>query len=123
MKTRYLLPLAALSLLATPALAADARPRAQPQASIPFVSHGGVRDWTAVGRSTVYFQDRQRNWYRAELFAPAHDLPFAYGIGIETGGLNRLDKWGAIRVNGVRYPFVSFERVDGPPAKADKRKS
>lgn len=116
---RLLFPFAALLVVAAPAMAAEA-PGSIPEAAIPFANHGGVWDWTAEGDETVYFQDRARRWYRAKLFGPATELPYAITIGIDAGPSGRLDRWGAIIVDGQRYPFLSFERVDGPPAREKK---
>lgn len=110
-----LAPLLALALAAPPAIAAENdAPRA---ASIPFVNHGGIRDWVAVGDRTVYVQDNGRRWYRATLFAPATDLPFATAIGFDVRPSGTLDKWGSVVIRGQRYPLSAFERVDGPPKK------
>ncbi|MDE8653057.1 DUF6491 family protein [Novosphingobium album (ex Liu et al. 2023)] len=117
-----LLPLAAMGLAASPALAADSQPGAR--AAIPFVNHDGVRDWRAENDRTVYFEDSHRQWYKAQLVAPAFDLPYAEHIAIDSGPNGTLDQWGAILVHGQRYPFLSFEKVAGPPpsrhAKAAK---
>jgi hypothetical protein len=87
-----------------------------PQAQIAFANHGGIRNWQAADNQTIYFQDGQRNWYKATLFAPAPDLPFAIGLGIDTRPMGTLDKWSAVYVGGMRYPFSSFEKVSGPPS-------
>ena len=111
-----LLPLVAIGLATSPAMASENR--AKQDVSIPFANHGGVWNWRASGDQTVYFQDGHRQWYRAELFSPAHDLPFVEFIGIDSRPNGSLDKWSAIYVRGQRYPFASFEKVDGPPSKA-----
>lgn len=114
-------PLLALAL-ATPVIAAQApTPRA---AAIPFANHDGIRDWVAVGDRTVYVQDVFRHWYRATLFAPAIDLPFAQAIGFDTGPIGTLDKWSTLIIHGRRFPISAFERVDGPPmSRAEARKA
>jgi len=120
-RAAWLAPLAALALavpgsaFAEPAQQQAAR---QPDARIPFADHGGIWDWRSEGDSTVYFQDSHRQWYRAELFMPAFDLPFVEFIGIDAGPTGTLDKFGAVYVHGQRYPFKSFVKVDGPPKKA-----
>jgi len=114
----YAAPLAALCLAPMPVLAAHAP--AATSASIPFADHHGVRDWVAQGDDTIYFQDNARRWYKAVLFAPSTELPFATAIGIDSGPIGTLDRWGAVIVRGQRYPFQSFERVDGPPPRKGK---
>ncbi|MBO9574922.1 MAG: hypothetical protein J7494_04220 [Sphingobium sp.] len=111
--------LAASLAAAAPAVATEATKPA-PEAAIPFANHGGVWNWTAEDDETVYFEDRSHRWYRARLFSRAFELPYAFAVGIDAGPSGRLDRWGAIVVEGRRYPFTSFERVDGPPAKAKK---
>jgi len=117
-------PFLALALIASPALAAQPLPAAKPAAaSIPFANHHGVRDWVAEGDQTIYFQDSARRWYRATLFAPSTDLPFAQAIGFDTGPLGSLDRWSTVIIRGQRYPLQSFEQVAGPPARQVKAKS
>jgi hypothetical protein len=117
-----LIALAAASLVATPAIAGEATQKTDAaqadtpisDASIPFADHGGVRDWRADGRDAVYIEDVHKRWYRAELFAPAFDLPFVQFIGIDAGPSGTLDKFGAIYVAGERYAFRNFTRVADP---------
>ena len=114
----WVAPLLALGLAATPALAQDAQQHEQveeKQASIAFVSHGGIRDWQADGRETLYIQDRSRDWYKATLMSPSHELPFAWAIGFDTGPIDRLDRFSSVVVDGFRYPLQSLVKIDGPP--------
>lgn len=117
---------AALALLPTSAYAEEANKTAAAENSadayIPFANNGGVRNWRAEDRDTVYFQDRKRNWYRAELAGSATDLPYTLFLGIDSGASDRLDKWSSIYVRGQRYAFSSFERIDGQPPRARKKK-
>ena len=111
-------PLAALSLGANPALAQNPQPAVEArQASISFVNRGGIRDWEADGRDTLYIQDRSRQWYKATLMSPSFELPFAWAIGFDTGPIDRLDNFSTVIVDGQRYPIDSLVKVDGPPAK------
>ncbi|HEY8605288.1 DUF6491 family protein [Tsuneonella suprasediminis] len=128
-----LLPFAAISavgLAGVPAIAqtdgakpdADAHAVAEQEAKIPFANTTGIRDWRAEGDSTIYFQDRRRQWYKATLFSPAPDLPFATAVGIDTGPMGTLDRFSKIRIRGESYALQSFVKVDGPPPKkADKK--
>lgn len=123
MLARTLIPIAAALLAASPALAGT--PAAPPvpvrvvkaDAAIPFASHGGVEDWRALGDSEIWFRDTHRNWYRAELFGPAFELPWAERIGIDARPGGTLDRFGGIIVKGQRYNFVSFDKMAGPPPK------
>lgn len=119
-KVTLLISLAALALAAHPASAAQGVQTA-PSASIPFANSGGIWNWTTGDDDrTIYFQDRHRQWFKATLFMQAFDLPFTTAVRIDSGATNTLDKWGAIYVGRQRYPFQSFEKVDGPPVKAKK---
>jgi len=126
--SRIFLSLAALALLPTAAQAEQAQDKdvAADEVSgrdyIAFPNRGGVRNWRAVDRDTVYFQDRQRNWYKAELSRPAIDLPFTIFIGVEERSAGRLDRWSSVYIKGDRYTFSSFERIEGEPPKRKKDK-
>ncbi len=95
----------------------------EPQASIPFVNHNGIRDWHATDTRTLFVQDNRRQWYRATLFAPCFDLPFANAIGFETRGIDRFDRFSAIRVGRDRCKVSSLTPSDAPPAKAKRAHS
>lgn len=102
--------------------AAEPAPAPAPQeARIPFVDHGGIRDWRAADGDTLYVQDAHRRWYRAELMHRATGLPFALAIGFDTGAVGSLDRFSAIVVDGQRIPLRSLVRVDGPPPKREAR--
>lgn len=120
MKTPLLL---AAAIAALPLAAAAEHATKPPQASIPFVNHGGIRDWRADGTDTLYVQDRGRNWYRAELLGPCLDLPFAQAIGFETRGVDRFDRFSTVRVRGERCAVTSLVKSDPPPPKRGHRAS
>jgi opacity protein-like surface antigen len=109
-------------LAALPMASAFAAPSV-PQASIPFVNHGGIRDWRAADHDTLYVQDQRRNWYRAELFAPCLDLPFAHAIGFETRGIDRFDRFSSIRVRGQRCAVQSLVRSEPPVIERRAKRS
>ena len=83
----FILPLAALALAAPAAYAEGPSPQAEAQqnAHIPFVNHGGIRDWRSNDKDTVYIQASNRDWYKATLMSPAFDLPYTTAIGFDTG--------------------------------------
>ena len=112
--------LAALALAFAPVLAhaAPAKQPAAAEASIPFLNHGGIRDWRAVGDSTLYVQDQQGQWYRASLMGPAFDLPFAEAIGFDGRGTDTFDRFANVVVRGQSYPVQSLAKVSGPPSAA-----
>ena len=115
-RSKILLPLAALAF-APAAIAQEAPEPRSERAYIAFADHGGVRNWRAEDRDTIYFQDRHKQWYKAELASPSSDLPFALAIGIDSGSGGRLDRWSSIVVDGQRHHFLSFEKIDGQPPR------
>lgn len=120
-----LFPLAAFALVPGSAIAQE-QPAAQnpagEDARIPFANYGGVWNWRAEGDRTVYFEDSHHRWYKATLVMPAHDLPFAEFVGLDTRPSGTLDKWSAIYVRGQRYPIATFERIEGEPPRRGKAK-
>ncbi len=119
-----ILPLTALALV-TPAAYAETpskQTEAKQDARIPFVNHGGVRDWRSNDRETIYIQASNRAWYKATLMSPALDLPYTTAIGFDTGPNGTLDKFSSIVVRGQRYPIASLERIAGEPPKKAKAK-
>jgi hypothetical protein len=119
--TRELLiaPLLALGLAASPAIASPDQPQAEApaEARIPFVNHGGIRDWRAEDNDTLYVQDRHRQWYKATLMHNAIGLRFANAIGFETRGIDSFDRFSSIVVDGQRIPIQSLVRVEAPPSR------
>ncbi len=110
--SEFIVALAGLAIAGAPALAET---KAQPAASIAFAATDGIRNWTAVGDQTLYFQDRRGDWYRAELSGPSYDLAASPTIAIKADVTGRLDRWGAVYIRGIRYDFRSFEKAPGPP--------
>lgn len=117
----FLVPIATALLIAAAPGHADTASR-PPQASIPFVNMGSIRDWRADGNSALYIQDLQRRWYHATLMGPCADLPFANAIGIETRGVDTLDRFGTIFVHHQRCAIQSFVASAPPPKKAKAQK-
>lgn len=117
---RTILIIASALIAAAPAFAEA--PPAEKQASIPFVNHGTIRNFEAVDRDTLYIEDQNRHWYRAELMGYCPDLAFAQAIGVETRGPDTLDRFGTLIVRGQRCPIKSLVE-SGPPPKKAKRHS
>lgn len=88
------------------------------EASIPFVNHGGIRDWQENGDDSLYIQDQHRQWYIATLMGTCTGLRFATVIGIETRGTDTLDRFGTIMVRGDRCALTSLVKSDPPARKA-----
>jgi hypothetical protein len=102
------------------ALAADSAPAAPkpPQATIPFVQHGSIRDWQADKREGLWVQDIRKQWYYAKLMGTCTGLDFALSIAFDTRGNNSLDRFAQVVVPGepLRCPISSFTKSDPPPA-------
>jgi hypothetical protein len=124
--TRPSLWLAALIPVLTFAAAPEPeKPReAQPEARIPFVNRGSIRDWQADDRKGVWIQDQRKNWYYASFNAPCIGLDFALSIGFDAGSMGILDRFGYIVVpREDRCPIKSLVRSENPPpAKPKKNK-
>jgi hypothetical protein len=108
--------IASAALVAVAPASAEFRPI---EMSIPFVSQGGIRDWRAVDRDTLYVQDTHRHWYRAELMTSCFDLPFTETIGFAAGGTDRFDRFSSVIVRGQLCPLKSFVASGPPPKKED----
>lgn len=99
--------------VAFPAVAAEPAKEAR----IAFANHGGIRDWQAIDRDTLLIRGNGNRWYKAELFAPAFDLPFALALGFDTSPSGTLDRFSSVIVRGQRYPLRSLVQLDGKPNK------
>ena len=117
MKQKLALSLAAL-LLPLSAAAADEPAKETRQigveASIAFPAYSTVRNFEADGDDGIWIEDQRRDWYYATLTGYCPDLDFVQSIGIDTRGTSRLDKFGAIIVNGQRCAFTSFVTAEKP---------
>ena len=101
---------------------AEAAKAPQPQASIPFVQYGAIRDWRADKTRGLWIQDSHRNWYYAKLLGPCTGLDFATAIGFVTRPPGSFDRFSTIivpREGSCRV--VNFVRSDGPPQQEEDR--
>jgi Family of unknown function (DUF6491) len=104
------------------AMGAD-KPDLTAQASIPFVNHGGIRDWQADKRDGLWIQDNRRQWYYAKVMGPCIGLDYAWTIAFDTRPLGTLDRFSSIIVpHEQRCPIQSLIRSDAPPPKVKKSK-
>ena len=112
----WIAPILALGLAGAPAIAGGpAEAPAVKEARIPFVNHGGIRDWRFADRETIYVQDRHRGWYKATLMNPVIGWRGQWAIGFESRGVDTFDRFSNVVVDGRRHPVQSLVRVDGPP--------
>ncbi len=96
----------------------DAATGRRPEASIPFADRGGIRDWRVVDRDTVLIEGTGGRWYRAELFSPCFDLPYAHAIGFRSSPTGAFDRTGSLVVRGERCPLRSLTETAPPPKRA-----
>jgi hypothetical protein len=122
--TKLILALAAGAFLAAPGIA---RPDPSPpptgaEVSIPFANmRGGIRGFHTEDDDTVYVQDRQRNWYRAEIAGACIALPWAMRIAIDTRGSSYFDRSSALLVEGDRCQLISLTRSERPTRRGSHR--
>jgi hypothetical protein len=94
-----------------------------PEAQIAFANHGGIYNWQVVDDRTVLIQSQSRKWYKATLFSPCFDLPFAERLGFESNSDGSFDKFSAIQVRSQKCPLVSLVETTAPPKKSKAKKS
>ncbi len=127
--TCKLLLAAALTAIAAPALAqsgqpAPAAPAAAPkETSIPFVRTGNIDDFEADGTKGVWLRTIDRKWYYASVIGPCFNLDFAQRIGVAERGVDQLDQFGTLLVDGQRCSIQSLVASDGPPKAHKKARS
>lgn len=117
--------LAVLAMLASPAAMADVRPQSDAaQASIPFVNHGGIRNYRVVDDSTLLIEGQGGKWYKADLMAPCTGLSFNsdFALGFETQGVDSFDRFGSIRTHDGQRCALSSLTQAAAPAKSAPRK-
>ena len=125
MKNATLLILAAAALV-SPLHAKKHTPFVWPQlgveAKIAFPHHGAIRNFEADGNDGIWFEDRQRRWYYAELFGPCHDLDFANAIGFDTRGAAHFDRFSKIVVRGQKCQLISIVTAEKPLPRKERLK-
>jgi len=113
---------AALAMLASPAAMADVRPQSvASQVSIPFVNHGGIRNYRVVDDSTLLIEGQGGKWYKADLMASCAGLSFNsdFALGFETQGVDSFDRFGSIRTrDGQRCALSSLTQAAAPAKSA-----
>ena len=113
MKPRNFAVASAWVLVVAPLFAAQP----EPDIRIPFANYGGIKNWSADGDSGLYIQGRNNRWYRAALFGPCIDLPFAERVGFVVEPSGEFDRFSAILVRGHQCTLRSLTESAGPPSK------
>jgi hypothetical protein len=85
-------------------------------ASIPFVDHGGIRDWRADNDRSLWIQARNDQWFYAETFGPCIGLKFANRIGFVTEPSGSFDRFSSIIVDGQKCTIDTL-RETAPPER------
>jgi hypothetical protein len=75
-----------------------------------------------VNDRTLLIQAQNRQWFKATLFAPCIDLPFAERVGFESNADGSFDKFSSIRVRNQKCPILSLVPTEAP-AKAKSPKA
>lgn len=120
------LAMGASVLAGHPAVAASrpTAPKIGQETSIPFVNHGGIRNWQVVDDDTLLVEGTGNRWYRVELFRPCIGLRFTgIALGFETRGIDSFDRFSAIRTRDGRCAVKSVTVAAPPAKKAPKGKA
>ena len=99
-------------------------PRSGEESSIPFITRGEVRTFTATDNGEgVFIQNSRRDWYYVTFFGRCNELPWANAIGFKTfGGGPTLERGDTILAGRDRCVIQSIVHSGPPPAKAKKAK-
>lgn len=116
-----LIPLLGVALLtASACIAADAQRK--PYVSIPFVNHGGIRDWVADQDRGIWIQARSGEWYYASFTFPCTGLQFHTRVKFIPEINGDLSRWSSLVVRPAgRCYFRDFTASDRPQRKALRR--
>ena len=124
MKRTLALSLAAM-LLPLSAAAADEPAKATRalgvESGITFPSDATIRNWQADGDDGIWIEGSRGEWFYGRFIGPCRDLNFAQGIGVDTRGVSRLDRFATILVRGERCQLGSFVTSAAPPSKKERK--
>ena len=124
MKQTLALSLAAM-LLPLSAAAADEPAKATRalgvESGITFPSDATIRNWQADGDDGIWIEGSRGEWFYGRFIGPCRDLDFALGIGVDTRGASRLDRFATILVRGERCQLNSFVTSAAPPSKKERK--
>ncbi|MDB5367998.1 MAG: hypothetical protein JWM77_3925 [Rhodospirillales bacterium] len=85
-----------------------------PNARIPFFRLN-IDDWKEEDGKAILIRTRDHRYYRAPFMGPCPDLPFATGVGFDTGGGDELDRFSAVLVEGRRCQFQELYEIPPVP--------
>lgn len=88
-------------------------------ASIPFVSLGGIKSWSAREDGSLLIEGTTGRFYRATFMNNCSDLKFAgTGIAITSDAAGATDRFSRVLVNGRSCPFATLDEVIDPKSRA-----
>lgn len=88
-------------------------------ASIPFVSLGGIKSWSARDDGSLLIEGASGRFYRATFMGPCRELKFAGpGIAITSDAAGSTDRFSRVLVNGQSCPFATLDEVIDPKSRA-----
>ncbi len=89
------------------------------QSSVPFISSTEVIEWRVLDDRNLYVRAVTNQWYLLRTLGPCARMRTATNLGFVTaGGLDELDRFGAILAEGWRCPLESVTRSAEPPPEA-----
>jgi hypothetical protein len=123
---KYATVIAALALsLPTSAMLAKPEVHVWPElgveASIVFPDRT-IRNFEADGDNGIWIEDQQRRWYYGSFIGKCQDLNFAQGIGFDTRGLSRFDKFSRIIVRGDTCHLNSLVTSEKPLSRKERKR-
>lgn len=87
------------------------------ETAIPFVRSNGIGDWKADGDRGLFIRGSDGQWYYGRTQNKCARLKSATTVGFETRGVDQLDRYGAVLVEGWRCQLASVTRADSPERK------
>ncbi len=93
-----------------------------PEASIPFIDHGGIYDFHAYNDLGIWIQGRDRKWYYGKFFSPCIGITNAIRVGFKGGATDTLDRFGAVITReGGRCTLTRLKAGQLPPGLEPKK--
>ena len=86
-----------------------------PEASIPFINHGGIYDFHVENDRGIWVQARDRKWYYGKFFSPCIGIESAIRVGFQGGPTDTLDRFGAVISRDGRCTLTSLRASTPPP--------
>jgi Family of unknown function (DUF6491) len=92
------------------------------EAQIAFPNHGAINNFEADGDKGIWIEDQKHRWYYGAFIGPCQGLNFAQGIGFDTGGLSRFDKFSKIIVRDDVCVMSSFVTAEKPVSRKERKR-